>query len=215
MYCRKCGNKSSDNARFFNKCGASLAVSSNDSILSPVKEHSFQNKNSTEKKPEKKPKKKIIIVCSIVAAILTVAIFTAILITANSSLESKLTRSVWYCEKQDQYLEFYKNGTYQRTYSSGKTKTGNWSINGNELKLGSQRYKWRNDLNDRSIENHNVGNEYYSWYVSDGYFVYCNDCIYGADKSEVYQRTSNSDSVDMNDPDAINEAVDKALRNAQ
>lgn len=184
MYCDRCGSKMEDGQHFCARCGKQIYSSGTDP--SSPSQGSFGNP-----RPVKKPiisKKTGLIIAGIGAAVLCVIAVAVVvgIVASNNSLSSKLTNHIWYNEANDQYLEFYENGKYVRTLRSGKTKSGNWNIEGNVLKMGSTTYSWWENLSDRDIENGTVGYSYYSWYVSDHYLVTDDDCIYGMDKPQIY-----------------------------
>ena len=199
MYCRKCGNQINDNARFCNKCGTGIeklnlkhSYVSEKNCASPNKYPKINSpamhKNNLTTKTRTISKKPIIITSVVAAVVFTFIIgLVACVIVPDQSIEGKLTGHVWYCESREQTLKFNKDGTYIRTLSSGKTKNGHWSITDNVLRMGNSKYDWWNNLDDKSIANQNVGREYYSWYVSDQYFITCDDCVYGADRPDIFE----------------------------
>lgn len=181
MYCRQCGNEVADNCKYCGRCGYEIHKKVIIENSPPMQNSPPKNKTLAKIK-----EKKLIILIAAVLLLITLILIPIISCSINS-LESKLTRHTWYCDNNGQTLEFYKNGTYIRTLRSGTTKDGRWSINGNQLKMGSKTYSWWDNLDDRSIANHTVGYKYYSWYVSDRYFVRDDDCIYGMDSAVIFE----------------------------
>lgn len=181
MYCRQCGNEVADNCKFCGRCGYEI----HKKVIIEQSPPPVQNTQQKTKILSKNKDKKILI--SIIAVVLLIMLISIPIISCSvNSLESKLTRHTWYCENNGQTIEFYKNGTYIRTLRSGTTKDGRWSINGNQLKMGSKTYSWWDNLSDRDIANHTVGYNYYSWYVSDRFFVTDDDSVYGMDRAVVF-----------------------------
>ncbi len=197
MKCEKCGNQVKENDKFCTKCGA---VINNTIEFTQSGESNVQN-DATAIMPEEtktSTKKIAILVSAIAASVICLVIILIVVFSANASLESKLTahnwistyKSVTFNSKSDS-VKFFKDGTYSMTLSSGTTKEGKWSINGKTLKisgrLGGGEYNFYENLSDSDISNGLAQSQYYSWYVSDKYFVICGDSVYGSDRKEIYE----------------------------
>ena len=173
MYCEKCGYQVNENAKFCGRCGSQ--------IKEPIRPGWWKNKSP-----------KTITVIILVAAIVLTAILVPLTITScksmHFSLEDKLTAHTWK-GGNSATLTFYKSGVveYRRDEFS---KRGTWSVTGTQLKMSgfhSGTYNYWDNLSDTDIDRKLQGRKYYSWYVSDKYFVFCEDCIYGEDRTQIYK----------------------------
>lgn len=177
MFCEKCGNQITDGAAFCERCGNQIKNS--DLIIN--------------NKPPLRISMKMIGIITIAVFLIITAIVIPVSISSckgNKSLADMLTAHTWvsyYHNEPSRYLTFNSNGTYtSRSATSSNVENGSWNITNNQLKMGKNSYDYWENLSDTDIDRDLTGRKYYSWYVSDNYLVYCEDCVYGEDQTQIY-----------------------------
>lgn len=172
-YCMRCGQKIEDEQKYCFKCGSAIHNPNGANYFSPT--------------PKNLPQKKVWMFFGIAVATISVIVLIIIIVSANNSLESKLTKHTWYNEYQDSTIHFYSNGTYLEILKSGNTRDGKWSVTGNQLKMKGYTFDWWENLSDTDISRNLAYSEPYSWYVSNHYFVYCGDSVIGSDRVQIFR----------------------------